>query len=125
MVTVQLDDAARLAPQVLLEIAKSAASAPEIAILVIEIAEAPILLNATLCGVLVEPRGTLPHERLLGSTRTPATPQPVNVRTIRRIGGRSRLSAQCRPTVLCWFVLRVIVTSSCFLCLMVSARRQE
>jgi len=99
MTTVQPEDAARLAPQVLLEIAKSAALAPEIPILLIEIAELPILLNVTVCGVPVEPRETLPHERLLGVTRTPATKQPARVRAMRKFATRSKLPAQCGLTM--------------------------
>ena len=100
IVTVQLEEAARLAPQVLLEIAKSPALAPENPILLIAIGEVPMLLRVTAFGFPVEPKATLPHTRLLGSMRTPTTMHPVKVRTTRRIVARSKLTARFQLTVL-------------------------
>jgi hypothetical protein len=110
-VTVQLADAARLAPQVLLEIRKSPALVPEIPMLPIEIAELPMLFRVTVFGVPDEPRATLPQARLLGEMRTPSTRQPVKPRRLRkRIAQRSRLPAGSRPVVRGCGALRVVVT---------------
>ncbi|MGC1424441.1 MAG: hypothetical protein WA815_18950 [Terracidiphilus sp.] len=116
IVAVQLEEAARLALQVLLEIAKSPAFVPEIPILLIAIGEVPMLFRVTAFGVPVEPKATLSHARLLGSMRTPATTQPASIRTLRKIEARSKLPARLRPTVLLWFAVRVIVTSSGSFC---------
>ena len=67
IVTVQLADAARVAPHDLLEIAKFAEFAPEIAILVTLIAASP-LLSVTDCDGLVEPTAVVAKERLDGAT---------------------------------------------------------
>jgi len=117
IVTVQLEEAARLPPQVLLEIAKSPALAPEIPILLIAIGEVPMLLKVTAFGFPVEPKATPPHTRLLGSMRTPTTKQPDKVRTMKRIVAGSKLIARFRVTVLRRFALRVIATSSGFILL--------
>ena len=114
IVTVQFEEAARLVPQVLLEITKSPAFVPEIPMLLIATGEVPMLLRVTMLGVPVEPTATLPHARLLGSMRTPTTRQPATARTMRQIVAGSRLPAQFRQTVLGWFALRVIVSSSGF-----------
>jgi hypothetical protein len=113
--TVQLEEAARLSPQVLLAIAKSPAFAPEIPMLVIAICEVPTLLTVTTFGVPVEPKATLLHTRLRGATRTPTTRQPVKGRRMRKIIARRKLRAQFRLRVPRWFSLRVIVTSSGFI----------
>jgi hypothetical protein len=75
--TVQLEDPASTEPQVWLEMAKSVALEPEMAMLVIEIFEVLMFLSFTVCGSLVERRETLPKERLWGVTSTPDTRQPV------------------------------------------------
>jgi len=117
IVTVQLEEAARLPPQVLLEIAKSPALAPEIPILSIAVGEVPMLLKVTAFGVPLEPKATLPHTRLLGSMRTPTTKQPDRVRTMKRIVAGSKLTTRFLLTVLRRFALRVIATSSGFILL--------
>jgi len=117
IVTVQLEEAARLPPQVLLEIAKSPALAPEIPILLIAVGEVPMLLKVTAFGVPLEPKATLPHTRLLGSMRTPTTKQPDRVRTMKRIVAGSKLTTRFLLTVLRRFALRVIATSSGFILL--------
>jgi hypothetical protein len=117
IVTVQLKEAARLAPQVLLEIAKSPALVPEIPILSIAVGEVPMLLKVTAFAVPLEPKATLPHTRLLGSMRTPTTKQPDRVRTMKRIVAGSKLTARFLLTVLRRFALRVIATSSGFILL--------
>jgi len=119
-VTVQFEEPARVAPQVLLAMAKSPALAPDTPMLLIEIGELPILLKVTGMGVPVEPRATLPHTRLRGSTRTPATRQPVRVtarrRTVASNKPPTRLPARFWA-VPGWIALRVIVTSSGFILL--------
>ena len=114
IVAVQLEEAARVAPHVLLEIAKSPALVPEIPMLLIASGESPMFLSVTALGVPVEPTVTLLHTRLLGSMRTPTTRQPDRARTARRIVAGSKLPAQLRLTMP-GFALRVIVTSSGFI----------
>jgi hypothetical protein len=79
-VTVQLDLAVRVDPQVLAEIEKSLAFAPEMATLLMEAADVPSLVSVTACAFPADPTGTLAHERLLGVavSATAAGPtQPV------------------------------------------------
>ena len=59
-VTVQLAEAARLAPQLLAEILKSPAFVPVIDTLLIVIEDAPLFFNVVDCGVLVVPTFTVP-----------------------------------------------------------------
>lgn len=66
IVTVQLEEPARLAPHVLAEIAKSAALVPETMMLLIAIRDVPRFVRATDWGVPLEPRATSPHARALG-----------------------------------------------------------
>src|ERR1017187_628779 len=68
MVTVQLALAARLDPQVLLAIVKSAAFVPEIATLLRWIETEPPLVNVTDLGAPTLPSGTLAQLRLAGLT---------------------------------------------------------
>jgi len=117
IVTVQLEEEARLEPQFSLEIAKSSGLVPEIPILLIEISEVPMLLKVTTFGVPVEPKGTLPQTTLLGSIRTPLTKQPVKVRTKRKIVARSKLTARFLLTVHRCFAFAVKVISSGFILL--------
>jgi hypothetical protein len=67
ILTVQLEDAARVAPHDLLEIAKSAELAPEIPILLTLIATKPVL-SVTDCNGPVEPTAVVAKERLAGAT---------------------------------------------------------
>ena len=68
MVVVQLALAARLDPQVLLAIVKSAALVPEIATLLMVIEAEPPLVNVTDFGAPTLPSGTLAQLRLDGLT---------------------------------------------------------
>jgi hypothetical protein len=68
MVTVQLALAARLDPQVLLAIEKSAALVPAIATLLMVIEAEPPLVNVTDLGAPTLPSGTLAQLRLAGLT---------------------------------------------------------
>lgn len=68
MVTVQLASAARLDPQVLLAIAKSAALVPAIATLLMVIEAEPPFVNVTDLGAPTLPSGTLAQLRLAGLT---------------------------------------------------------
>jgi hypothetical protein len=118
MVTVQLEEAARVAPQVLLEITKSPALAPEIAMLPMAICEVPMLEMVTDWGVPLEPSATLPHASIRGSIRTPATRQPAREKTRReRNTTQSRERARVRLTVRGRLALRVNVPSSSFILL--------
>jgi len=63
MPTVQLAEGARVEPQVLLEMAKSAALAPVTETLLIEIAEVPLFSSVAVCGAVVVPRLTIPKLR--------------------------------------------------------------
>lgn len=115
-VTLQLEDAARIAPQVLLEIRKSPAFVPEMAILLIAIVEVPRLVNMMELGVPEDPRATLCHTRLFGVIRTPATRQPVR-KLRKRLAVRSKPFAEFRRLVLDCFTSSVLVTSSGFILL--------
>ncbi len=66
--TVQLEEAARLPPQVLLAMAKSPGLAPEKAISVMVIALAPVLVNVRDWGVLVVPAAVAEKDRLDGAS---------------------------------------------------------
>jgi hypothetical protein len=79
MVTEQLDEAIKVDPQVLLEIAKSDAFVPVMAILLMEMADVPVLLNVTDFGELVEPIATFANVTLVGDTDTPPVLDPVAV----------------------------------------------
>jgi hypothetical protein len=115
MATLQLDDPARLLPHVEFEIAKSPASAPDIAVLLIEIADVPRLLSVTVCAAPVEPRATLPQLRLSGLTRAPTTTQPVKLIThSKRAALRSKPVACVLAFALC-FAARFRVISSSFI----------
>ena len=68
MLTVQLPDPARLAPQVLAERLKSEAFAPETAMLLILMAAVPPLLSVTDCAAVVAPIAVPAKTRLPGAT---------------------------------------------------------
>ena len=68
MLTVQLAEPARLVPQVLAEIAKSAASAPAMTILLILMAAVPPLLKVTAWAAVVEPTAVDANVRVPGET---------------------------------------------------------
>jgi hypothetical protein len=68
ILTVQLADPASDAPQVLAEIAKSEASAPETAMLLMLMAAVPPLLNVTVWAEVVEPTTVAGKDRLPGAT---------------------------------------------------------
>lgn len=78
----QLAEAPRLDPQLLLVIRKSPGSAPETEIPLIVIEEPVPLLNVAVCAPLVEPTLTDPKERELGPIVTepldPPEPSPVS-----------------------------------------------
>ena len=74
IVAEQLADAARLAPHVLLEIVKSAALVPEIAMLLMVIVAAVPLWSDADNEEPLEPIITLPNARLVGLTLTLAAP---------------------------------------------------
>ena len=78
--TVQLSPAARLAPQVFTEIAKSPAFAPLSEMLVIVTVAGPVFVRVTLCALLVPATTTLPNARLAGLrlTTNGFTPVPDN-----------------------------------------------
>lgn len=80
--TVQLADAPRLDPQLLLVIRKSPGSAPETEMPLIVIEEPVPLLSVAVCAPLVEPTLTDPNERELGPIVTepldPPEPSPVS-----------------------------------------------
>ena len=77
--TVQLDEGARLAPQVLLAMAKSPGFAPEKARSVIVIALAPLLVSVRDWGVLVDPAAVAEKVRLPGAnTALVSEPVPDN-----------------------------------------------
>jgi hypothetical protein len=127
-VTIQLEWAARVAPQVWLVMEKSAALVPEMPMLFIVTGDPPTLLRVTGVGVPVEPRATLPQTTLRGSMRTPTTRQPVNVSERRRTEKTNRLPAWFRRRLAGCKALRVIVTSSGFILLGVertSPRRKQ
>jgi hypothetical protein len=94
---------------------KSVALVPDMPILLIVIADEPMLLRVTGVGVPVEPSATLPHTTLRGSTRTPTTRQPVKGSDKRRTTERNKLPGCFRMTIPNWIALRVIVTSSGFI----------
>jgi hypothetical protein len=77
MVAVQLAEAARLVPQVLLVILKSPGSAPEVAMLLIVIAAVPPLVKVTGFGAPPAPTSTLTQFRVVGLTE--ALPPVVEV----------------------------------------------
>ena len=77
MLTEQLLELARLAPQVLAEIPKSEAFAPEMAILLIAMVLAPPLLSITDCAAVVEPTVVTANARLDGATVTVVVPVPL------------------------------------------------
>jgi hypothetical protein len=79
MVTEQLDEAIKVEPHVLLVIAKSDALAPVMAMLLIVMADVPLLLNVTDFEELVEPIATLAKVTLVGDTDTPPVLEPVAV----------------------------------------------
>jgi hypothetical protein len=66
METLQLAEAARLVPQVLLEIRKSPGSAPVMATLLIVMDELDPFLSVVVCVVLVDPTFTEPYESEVG-----------------------------------------------------------
>jgi hypothetical protein len=72
--TVQLADAARLLPHVLLAIKKSPGFVPVIAMLLIVIEAVVPFFNVAVCEALVEPTLTLPNERLVGLILTAPVP---------------------------------------------------
>jgi hypothetical protein len=74
--TAQVEEPASLAPQVLVEIVKSPAFAPETVMLRTVIAEVPTFLSVTVCGSEVDSIETLPKERVWGVTSTPDEKQP-------------------------------------------------
>jgi len=74
-VTEQLVDAARLAPQVLLGIVKSAAFVPDTAMLLIVIATVVPLCSVTGIDTPLEVVLTLPNARVVGLTVTLAAPE--------------------------------------------------
>jgi len=77
----QLDDAARLAPHVLLAIAKSPAFVPEIPTLLIVIADDVPFVNVADCAALVAPTVVLANVRPVGLADTlpdPPVPSPVS-----------------------------------------------
>ncbi len=77
---VQLADAARLLPQLLLEIKKSPGLVPVTAMLLIVMEEPVPLLKVADCDVLLDPTMTLPNERDVGLMLTaPLIPNPVSV----------------------------------------------
>ena len=82
MLAVQLADAARLVPQVLLEIEKSAAFVPEIATLLMVIEVERPLVSVADCVALVDPTVVLENVRLVGLFETlplGLVPKPVSV----------------------------------------------
>jgi len=113
----QSEEAARLVPQVLLDISKSPAFAPEIAMLLIAIDEVPMLLRVTVFGDPCDPIFTSPQVRLRGSMRTPATTHPISGSVIRREIEVSRRTHARPGPVPGWFPLRVKVPSSSFMLL--------
>jgi hypothetical protein len=78
----QLVEAARLAPQVLLAIAKSPALVPEIATLLIVIDDVSPFDSVADCDALVDPTDVLANVRLEGVAETlpdPPVPSPISV----------------------------------------------
>jgi hypothetical protein len=77
----QLEPASSVLPQVLLAIEKSPAAAPESAISRMLIADDPAFVSVTACELAREPTAMLPHETLVGLTKTAdIDAQPVNRR---------------------------------------------
>ena len=77
-VTVQLADAARLAPQVLAEMVKSPEFVPVMDTLLIVIEVVPPFFRVAVCDALVEPTVTVPYARLVGLNVTaPVVLAPV------------------------------------------------
>ena len=75
--TMQLAPAARLAPQGLFEMEKSAAFAPVKAMLeMVSVAE-PVLVNVTVCGLVVTPTMTFPKDKLAGVRTTVGAGVPL------------------------------------------------
>lgn len=72
IVAVQVPDAARLVPQVLLEMLKSLPFVPEIPMLLMLIVLAPLLVSVTGFVPPLAPTATVPHARLDGPTVAPA-----------------------------------------------------
>src|SRR5579863_1514126 len=72
MLTVQPDPLARLAPQVLAEMAKSAGLVPDVAMLLILIAATPPLVSVTDCAAVVEPTSVAVKVRVVGATLAPS-----------------------------------------------------
>jgi len=79
MVTEQLEDAIKVAPHVLLVIAKSEELAPVIAIPVMLRTDVPPLLSVTDLGELVDPIATLEKVTLPGDTDTLPAPESVPI----------------------------------------------
>jgi hypothetical protein len=73
---VQLAEAARLAPQVLVEILKSPAFVPAMATLLMVIEVVPRFFSVVVCDALVDPTFTLPKARLAGLTEAPVVDEP-------------------------------------------------
>jgi hypothetical protein len=79
----QVAEALRVAPQESLEIVKSAASAPDTAMLVMVIDEVSPLVSVTDWDVLVEPTAVLANERLVGVAETlPGALVPIPERVV-------------------------------------------
>jgi hypothetical protein len=76
--TLQLAEAARLVPQVLLEMRKSPGSVPVMATLLIVMDELDPFLSVAVCVVLVDPIFTEPYENEVGLMVT-VPPEPVPV----------------------------------------------
>lgn len=79
MVAVQLAPAARLAPQVLVEIRKSAEFVPPTTMLLIANAEAPLFVSVMTFGPPVCPTATLAQFKLAGLTAAEPDPPPAPV----------------------------------------------
>jgi hypothetical protein len=111
MVAEQLDPEIKVDPHDLLVIAKSEASAPVIAMLLIVIVDGPALLNVTDLGELVEPIAVFAKVTLVGATDTPpvldavavpvsATCSAVPLAEILKVAARAPAAAGLKTTLI-------------------------
>ena len=97
MFAVQLAEAARLAPHVLLKMVKSPGLVPEMAMLLMVMAVVPLLVSVTAFCAPAPPTGTAAQLRLVGETVAAMHATPWKTRSARNIR-----SARA-PTICCFF----------------------
>jgi hypothetical protein len=105
-VTAQLEAAARVEPHVLLEIEKSPALVPEIAMLLMVMEPEPPLVRVTVWGSPTDPTSTLPQVTTMGATPTAAIDEQPVVQEMASDSSRERTKAilprEPTLTACCW-----------------------